>query len=140
MKPVGKAQEAIWDHLIAYPDADWISINDMARKPAFRGIHYKRIQQAAKALANKGLIKFEDLHKVKIASRMIRIAASIVAKRRITFEDVKDIFKEAGLSFGDTEREALNAIKGMPKSGPTGWVNFSHSDKISLKEWYRENK
>ena len=64
----GRAQEAIWDHLQAFPGAGWMSINDMARKPAFRGIHYKRIQQAAKALANQGLIEFRDLHEVKLAS------------------------------------------------------------------------
>ena len=64
----GRAQEALWDHLMAYPGADWVSINDLARKPAFRGIHYSQIQKAAKALKNQGLIEFEDLHRVKQSS------------------------------------------------------------------------
>jgi len=60
----GRAQEALWDHLVAYPGSEWVDINDLARRPAFRD---KQIQKAALALQSQGLIEFEDLHKVKQA-------------------------------------------------------------------------
>lgn len=63
----GKAQEALWNHLVAFTGEDWMSINDMAQRPAFRGIHYKKIQQAAKVLATQGLIEFRNLHEFKRA-------------------------------------------------------------------------
>ena len=55
----------------------------------------------------------------------------------VTFKDVKKIFKDAGLTFGDTEREAMNAIRGMSR---TDWANFSGAEKKDLKEWAKTQK
>jgi len=56
----------------------------------------------------------------------------------ITFEEVKQIFEDAGSAFGDTEREALNAIRGMKT--PQDWVGFSVVDRELLKDWAKAQK
>lgn len=52
--PTGKPQTAIMAYL-ANADGP-VEISSMARAPAFRGLHFKAILSAAKALAKKGLV------------------------------------------------------------------------------------
>ena len=53
-KPVGKGQQAIINYLKRGGSVD---LADMASDPAFRGMHFGGIEQAADALVKKGMIK-----------------------------------------------------------------------------------
>lgn len=70
IKPVGKAQEVIYNYLEAldtnygHPYNMGMDLNQISRHPNARGIHYKKLQNAAKALAKKGYIEFDGFNKI----------------------------------------------------------------------------
>jgi hypothetical protein len=59
----GKAQKAIVEYLEGKHD---VQPTDMARAPAFRGINFKDIMTAIKALADQGLIRKLDDGSIKL--------------------------------------------------------------------------
>lgn len=67
VKPTGKAQKAIVDYLEAldknygHPYNMKINLNDIAAGYG-KGIHYGKLQNAAKALAKKGYIEFDGFN------------------------------------------------------------------------------
>jgi hypothetical protein len=68
-KPTGKAQKAIWNYFENSPDlSGWVDLSEMSSNPAFRGIHFGQIQNAAGALAKKGLVEYDGTSKIRKAS------------------------------------------------------------------------
>jgi hypothetical protein len=63
----GKAQEIIMSALNGLENKSAeISLNDIARKPEAHGVHFKKFQSAAKALAKRGKIEYDGFSKVKL--------------------------------------------------------------------------
>jgi hypothetical protein len=66
----GKAQELIkkyvksFDETYGWEPHKFIDLTDMARRPEFRGIPFKDIQSAAKALAKKKFFNFDGFNKL----------------------------------------------------------------------------
>jgi len=66
--PMGKVQWAIFNALDQGDTpslSDWIMLSALARRPEFRGVHFKKIQAAAKALASKGIVQYDGASKIK---------------------------------------------------------------------------
>jgi hypothetical protein len=70
IKPIGKPQQVIYNYLEAldknygHPYNMEIDLNQIAKHPDARGIHYGKLQNAAKALAKKGYIEFDGFNKI----------------------------------------------------------------------------
>lgn len=67
-KPVGKAQSALMAVLTTKGSGDH-SLASLSRASVFRGIHFKKIQSAAKALGKKGLLTYDGISKVSLNER-----------------------------------------------------------------------
>lgn len=65
-----RAQELLKKYIQDFDDQygwephKYIELSDVARKPEFRGIHFKDIQLAAKALAKKKFVNFDGFSKL----------------------------------------------------------------------------
>jgi len=72
--PKGIAQVQLYNYIKwkSGGDADKeFQLADVARYPSFAGIHFKRLQKAAKALKNKNLIDYDGVSKVSLIGESV---------------------------------------------------------------------
>lgn len=62
--PVEKAKQAIPQALKTYPAGQKVELSTLARQRELLGVHFGKIQSAAKALAKKGVIGYDGNHLV----------------------------------------------------------------------------
>ena len=64
--PVGKVQTILMKVLAGVHRKATVELSDLARDTMFRGIHFVRIQKAAKALQQKGLVNYDGISKISM--------------------------------------------------------------------------
>jgi hypothetical protein len=62
----GKGQEVILNYLKNLDKDAEIELASIARHPSARGVHFGKLQSAAKALKKKGKIEYDGVSKVKV--------------------------------------------------------------------------
>lgn len=78
-----------------------VQLTDMASDPMFRGLHFRRIEQAAKALEDKGVVGFDGVRVTKMAAR-IRTTWKQAAGR-LTLDDIYELDVNGDLDDDDAE-------------------------------------
>ena len=67
--PQDKPQSDLMAIVGKWPASHSEALSDIARNPAFRGVHFAKIMSAAEALAKKGLLKFDGVTVKKAATK-----------------------------------------------------------------------